>query len=83
MPKTKSSALSPYAVTTIYYRDEPRWLDLTWYHIMPNPCDMVKIMGKTELHPESGNYAAAEIASCAHVSNFDLTANPLDANRGV
>jgi len=83
MPKNESSALSPYTVTAIYYRDEPRWLDSTWYHIMPNPRDMVTIMGKAELHPESGNYTAAEIASCARLSNFDSTAKPPDTNRGV
>ena len=83
MPKSKSSALSPYTVTTIYYRDEPRWLDSTWYHIMPNPRDMVTIMGKAELHPEIGKYTAAEVASCAFLSNLDSTANPPDTNKGV
>ena len=83
MPKNKSSALSPYTVTTIYYRDEPRWLDSTWYNIRPNPRDMVTIMGKAELHPKSGNYTAAEIGSCARLSNFDSAANHPDTNRGV
>ena len=83
MPKSKSSALSPYTVTTIYYRDEPRWLDSTRCHTMPNPRDIVTIMGKAELHPNSGNYTAAEIASCACLLNFDSTANPLDTNKGV
>ena len=76
IPKSNSSTLFPYIVTIIYYRDEPRWLDSTRCHTMPNPRDMVTVMGKAELHPKSGNYTAAEIASCALLSNFDSTANP-------
>ena len=83
MRKNKSSALSPYIVTTIYYRDKPCRLDSTQYHTRPDPRDMVTIMGKAELHPDSGNYTTAKIASCACLSNFDSTANPPDTNRGV
>ena len=43
---------------------------------MPNPRDIVTIMGKAELHPDTGKYTIAEVTSCAFLSNLDSTANP-------
>ena len=50
---------------------------------MPSQHDIVTITVKAGLHPDTGKYTAAEVASCALLSNLDSTANPPDTNKGV
>ena len=60
---------------------------LAWYNAVPNRAygklkipslrDTFTITGRAELHPITGKYTAAEVASCAFLSNLDPTANPL------
>ena len=48
---------------------------------IPGPRDIVTITGKAELHLDTGKYTGVEVASCAFLSNLDLTANPLDTSK--